>query len=104
MWPAVHSQVMTGLIIAQVVLTFVFAIKKAIWAPILSAITIFGSIIFNNVVKKRFFPPQEKMSFRSAADGDHSDKVLSDRKPVTGRAERGSDVALHRADVTTSVG
>lgn len=75
MWPIVHQQVMTGLIIAQLVLTFVFAIKKAIWAPIITAISILGSIIFNSVVKKRFFPPQEQLSYRGATDGDAADEV-----------------------------
>ena len=75
MWPIVHRQVMTGLIIAQLVLTFVFAIKKAIWAPIITAGTIFGSIIFNGIVKKRFFPPQEEASYRGATDGDHIDEA-----------------------------
>ena len=75
MWPVVHQQVMTGLIIAQLVLTFIFAIKKVIWAPIITAISILGSIIFNAVVRSRFFPPQQQLSFRGATNGDHTDVV-----------------------------
>ena len=75
MWPEVHSQVVIGLIIAQVVVTFVFAIKKSIWAAVITAITILVSFIFNAVVKKRFLPPQQNVSFRGAADGDHADEA-----------------------------
>ena len=79
MWPVVHGQVMVGLIIAQLVLTFVFAVKRLVWAPIVTAISIAGSLVFNHVVKKRFFLPQQQMSFRGATDGDHADEVCMAR-------------------------
>lgn len=82
MWPVVHGQVIVGLILAQVVLTFVFAIKKLVWAAIITAITIVTSIIFHLAVKKRFFPPQLQMSYRGATDGDFADGVRAPLKPV----------------------
>ncbi len=75
MWPKVHAQVMTGLVLAQLVLTFIFAIKKTVWAPIITAITLLGSVIFHLMVVKQFNPPQAQMSYRAATDADHSDEV-----------------------------
>ena len=75
MWPKVHTQVMVGLVLAQLVLTFIFAIKKTVWAPVITAFTILGSIIFHLSVVKQFNPPQAQMSYRAATDADHSDEV-----------------------------
>ena len=80
MWPIVHSQVITGLMVAQVVLTFVFAIKKSVWAAIITALSIMGTIIFNHILKARFFPPQQQMSYRGATDGDSADEVFGSGK------------------------
>ena len=81
MWPVVHGQVIVGLILAQVVLTFVFAIKKLAWAAIVTAITIVGSVTFHLAVKKRFFPPQLQMSYRGATDGDCADEARAPLEP-----------------------
>ena len=75
MWPKVHTQVMTGLVLAQLVLTFIFAIKKTVWAPIIAAISILGSIIFHLSIVKQFNPPQHQMSYRAATDADHNDEA-----------------------------
>jgi len=75
MWPKVHTQVMTGLILAQLVLTCLFAIKKTVWAPILAAISILGSIIVHLSIVRQFNPPQYQMSYRAATNADHSDEV-----------------------------
>ena len=66
---------MTGLVLAQLVLTFIFAIKKTVWAPIITAISILGSIIFHLSVTRQFNPPQHQMSYRAATDADHSDEA-----------------------------
>ncbi len=75
MWPKVHTQVMTGLILAQLVLTCLFAIKKTVWAPILAAISILGSIIVHLSIVRQFNPPQAQMSYRAATNADHSDEA-----------------------------
>lgn len=75
-WPTVHGQVMTGLILAQLVVTFVLAIKKVAWGAIITFLTVLVSFIFHHVVAKRFFPPQEMMSYRGATDGDNADREL----------------------------
>ena len=77
MWPKVHTQVMTGLILAQLVLTCLFAIKKTVWAPILAAISILGSIIVHLSIVRQFNPPQYQMSYRAATNADHSDEARS---------------------------
>ena len=97
MWPKVHTQVMIGLVLAQLVLTFIFAIKKTVWAPIITAITLLGSLIFHSIVVKQFNPPQAQMSYRAATNADHNDEVRSAAAHVPVARTRARSVLLtHR--------
>lgn len=75
MWQRVFNQVFTSLVIFQIVMVFIFAIKKLIWAPIITAPLLIISAIFFQSVRRRFRLPQTILSFRGATDADHRDEV-----------------------------
>jgi len=90
-WPKIHTQIVFSLVLAQLVLVFILAIKKVIWAPIIVAITIPLSLITHFTIKKRFGPPQLILSYRGAADADNHDEM---EKEMHG--SRSDDAAMQR--------
>jgi hypothetical protein len=78
-WPRVHNQVMFCLVLAQLVLVFILAIKKLIWAPIILALAVPVALITHVAILKRFNPPQQVLSYRGATDADNMDELKQEK-------------------------
>jgi hypothetical protein len=75
LWPVFHQETLISLILYQVVMMFVTAIKKVIWAPILIALTLVASAVFWSTCSAKFGQPLKMLSYQGATDADHADEV-----------------------------
>ena len=69
------GQVLVCLFLFQLVMVFILAIKKAIWAPILAAFSLAITILFWRSAAATFREPLQILSFRGATNADHRDEV-----------------------------
>lgn len=73
-WPQVFWQVFTGLIIFQLMMIAILAIKETIAPPLIVLPLPFLTILYSKAVTSTFFPPMKNLSMIAAADRDEADR------------------------------
>ncbi|KAL4515648.1 hypothetical protein Ndes2437B_g07075 [Nannochloris sp. 'desiccata'] len=99
-WPRIFNQICTGLIIFQLVMICLLALKKSIAAPIICIPLPFLTLVFMRAASSTFWRPMEALSLMAAAELDAKQGAVAPGSATAGSAGGAASTADAAADPT----